>query len=205
MTTSIRATFKGRFLAGLLVSIPAIVTFLIIGWFFMFVDGLLKPLYYAILGYHIPGLGFISAIVLVFIIGVISANVFGRKVIEIFDKLMLRIPIFKSIYIASKQLVDAFSPKSRGASFKKFVIVEFPRRGVYAFGFLTKECSFIKQKDGSETCMRAVYIPTNHLYFGEIALFKDDDVFYTNIPIDEGIKIILSGGISTPERISEAK
>lgn len=53
--------------------------------------------------------------------------------------------------------------------------------------------------------MRTVYIPTNHLYFGDIALFRNEDVFYTDIPIDEGIKIILSGGIATPERISEAK
>ncbi len=201
---SIRATFKRRFFAGLLLSIPAIITFLIIAWFFNFVDGLLEPIYFKILGYHVPGLGFISAIVLIFIVGVISTNVIGKKVIEYTEKLMLKIPIFKSIYIAVKQLVDAFSPESKSSSFKKFVIVEYPRPGVFAFGFLTKECTVLKCKDGAETCMKAVYIPTNHLYFGEIALFKNEDVFYTNISIDDGIKIILSGGITAPEKISEA-
>lgn len=203
MRISIRATFKRRFFAGLLISIPAIITLLIIIWFFNFVDGLLEPIYFKILGYHVPGLGFISAIIFIFIVGVISTNVIGKKVIEYVEKLMLKIPVFKSIYIAIKQLVDAFSPESKSASFKKFVIVEYPRPGVFAFGFLTKESTVLKGKDGSEICMMAVYIPTNHLYFGEIALFKENDVFYTNISIDDGIKIILSGGITAPERIPE--
>ncbi|MDI6890250.1 MAG: DUF502 domain-containing protein [Thermodesulfovibrionales bacterium] len=205
MATSIRATFKRRFFAGLLVLIPIIVTLFIIGWFFNFVDGLLEPLYYRILGYHIPGLGFISAIVLIFIVGVISTNVFGRRVIKIFDKIMLRIPVFKGIYTAIKQLVDAFSPESKVSSFKKFVVVEYPRPCVFAFGFLTKECVITKERDGHESCLKAVYIPTNLIYFGEIALFRDEDIFYTSIPIEEGIKIILSAGIVTPERISESK
>jgi uncharacterized membrane protein len=202
---SVRATFRRRFLAGLLVSIPVIITFLIIGWFFKFVDGLLGPFYDAILGYHIPGLGFISAVVLIFIVGVISTNVFGRKVIQYFERIMLRIPVFKGIYTAIKQLVDAFSPESKGSSFKRFVIVEYPRPGVFVFGFLTKEDTIKADKDGRESFLRAVYIPTNNLYLGEIALFKNEEVFYTDIPVDEGIKIILSGGIATPGRISEAK
>jgi len=202
---SIRATFKRRFFAGLLVLIPIIFTLLIIIWFFKFVDGLLGTFYDNILNYHIPGLGFISAIVLIFIVGVISANVFGKKVIEFFEKIMLKIPVYKSIYTAVKQLVDAFSPDSKGSSFKRFVIVEYPRQGVYSFGFLTKEYTIKTGKDGNEQSLRAVYIPTNHLYFGEIALFGEKDVFYTDIPIEEGIKIILSGGIAAPERISEAK
>lgn len=200
---SIRATFKRRFFAGLLISIPAIVTFLVIGWFFKFVDGLLEPLYFRILGYHIPGLGFISAVVLIFIVGIISTNVIGKKIIEYFEMVMLKIPVFKGIYMATKQLVDAFSPESRGSSFKEFVIVEYPRPGVFSFGFLTKGCTL--KGDGHESDLRAVYIPTNHLYLGDIVLFKESDVFYTDIPVDEGIKIILSGGIATPPTISEIK
>lgn len=202
---SIRATFRRRFLAGLLVLIPIIITFLIIAWFFKFVDGLLGPLYDNILGYHVTGLGFVSTLVLIFVVGVISTNVFGKKVIESFEKIMLRIPVFKGIYTAIKQLVDAFSPESQTASFKRFVIVEYPRAGVYSFGFLTKEHAIKAEKDGREFPLRAVYIPTNHLYFGEIALFGEKDVYYTDIPIEEGVKIILSGGIATPARISEAK
>jgi uncharacterized membrane protein len=205
MKLSIRATFKRRFLAGLLISIPAIITFLVISWFFKFVDGLLQPVYYNLLGRHVPGLGFISAVVLIFVVGIVSTNVFGRKIIGYLEMIILKLPVFKGIYTAVKQLVDAFSPESKGSSFKKFVVVEYPRPGVFAFGFLTKECVVKAESDGRETCLKAVYIPTNNLYLGEIALFGDESVVYTDIPIDDGIKIILSGGIATPSRISEVK
>ncbi|MBI5640334.1 MAG: DUF502 domain-containing protein [Nitrospirae bacterium] len=205
MAISIRATFKRRFIAGLFVSIPAIITILIIGWFFRFVDGLLEPVYFRILGYHTPGLGFISAIILVFVVGIISTNVFGKKIIRFLENIFLRIPVFKGFYTAVKHLVDAFSPENKTDSFKKFVIIEYPRQGAFAFGFLTKESIVKAALSGNESHLRAVYVPTNNLYLGEIVLVSDEDVFYTDIPIDDGIKIILSGGIATPNRISEAR
>lgn len=202
---SIRATLRRRFFAGLVVTIPAIVTFIILWWFFKTVDGPLGLFYEKILGYAVPGLGFISAIVIIFIIGVVSTNVFGRKVIAVFDHILLKIPVFKGIYTAIKHLVDAFSPETRGLSFKKFVIVEYPRPGVFVFGFLMKEGTIKVTEDGQESHLRTVYIPTNNLYLGEIALFREEEVFYTNIPIEEGIRIILSAGIATPSKISEMK
>jgi uncharacterized membrane protein len=205
MKLSIRATFKRRFLAGLLISIPAIITFLVIWWFFKFVDGLLEPFYYKMLGYHVPGLGFISTIVFIFIVGIISTNVFGRRIIESFEHIILKIPVLKGIYTAVKQLVDAFSPESKVSSFNHFVIVEYPRPSVYAYGFLTKECVMKTERDGMETGLKAVYIPTNLIYFGEIALFRDEHIFFTDISIEDGIKIILSGGIATPAKITEVK
>ena len=205
MPTSIGTTFKRRFLAGIFVLIPLIITFFILWWFFIFIDGLLQPLYFKILGYHVPGLGFISAIVLIFIVGAISTNVFGRKLIQYAEYIILKIPVLKGLYTAIKQIVDAFSPESKSSSFKKFVIVEYPRPGVFAFGFLTGECVLRQEKDAPESCFKVVYIPTNLIYFGDIVLFRDEEVHNTNIPIDEGLKIILSGGIATPHMISEAK
>ncbi len=201
--STISASFKRKFIAGLFVSIPAIITVLVIGKFVAFVDSLLEPFYFKFLGYHTPGLGFISAIVLIFIVGIISTNVFGKKIIAIFENIFLRLPVFKGFYTAVKQLVDAFSPESKNASFKKFVIIEYPRQGMYTFGFLTKESTVIAGSN-RETVLRAVYVPTNNLYLGEIVLVCDNDLFYTDIPIDEGIKIILSGGIAAPNRIGEA-
>ena len=205
MGTSIRVTFKRKFFAGLFVSIPAVITFLVIGWFFRFVDSFLEPLYFKILGYHFPGIGFISAIIIIFLVGIISTNVFGKRIIDYFELLLLKIPVLKGIYISVKQLVEAFSPESKVSSFKKFIIVEYPRPGVYSYGFLTKDCVIKTEKDGRESCLRAVYIPTNLIYFGDIVLFPDEYIFFTDIPIEEGIKIILSGGIATPSKISEVQ
>jgi uncharacterized membrane protein len=204
MSISIGATFKRKFLAGLFVLIPAVFTIFIMGKFISFVDSLLEPFYYDLLGYHTRGLGFISAIIIIFVMGVISTNVFGKKIIAFFEQIFTRIPVFKGFYTAVKQLVDAFSPENKSVSFKKFVIIEYPRPGVFAFGFLTKECTVKKERNGKESCLRAVYVPTNNLYLGEIVLVSESDVFYTNIPIDEGIKIILSGGIAAPNMIGEA-
>ena len=203
--TSIRVTFKRKFIAGLFISIPAIITILAIAWFFRFVDGLLEPMYFRILGYHTPGLGFVSAVVLVFVVGIVSTNVFGKKIILFFERIFLNIPVFKGFYTAVKQLVDAFSPESKTSSFKKVVIIEYPRQGVFAFGFLTKESTVMADRTGKESNLRAVYIPTNNLYLGEIVLVSEDAVFYTDIPVDEGMKIILSGGIGAPQRIGESQ
>jgi len=205
MPTSIGTTFKRRFIAGIFVLIPLIITFYILWLFFIFIDGLLEPLYFKILGYHAPGLGFISAIVLIFVVGAISTNVFGKKIIQYTEHIILKIPVLKGLYTAIKQIFDAFSPESKSSSFKQFVIVEYPRPGVFAFGFLTGECAFREEKDEPESCLKVIYIPTNLIYFGDIVLFKDKEVHNTNIPIDEGLKIILSGGIATPRMISEIK
>jgi uncharacterized membrane protein len=195
--------FKRKFITGLFVSIPAVITILVIGKFVGFVDSLLEPVYYNILGYHTQGLGFISAIIIVFLIGILSTNVFGKRIINLFERIFINIPVFKGFYTAVKHLVDAFSPDNKSVSFKKFVIIEYPRPGLFAFGFLTKECTIKSSKGGKESCLRAIYIPTNNLYLGEIVLACEGDVYYTDIPIEEGIKIILSGGIAAPNVIRE--
>ncbi|MCL5024324.1 MAG: DUF502 domain-containing protein [Nitrospirae bacterium] len=199
----VRTVLKRKFLAGLVVLIPVILTVKVIVWFFRFVDDQLGFMFDQLLGRHMSGLGFLSAVAIVFVVGVISTNVIGKRMIGVMDIFLLKIPIFKGIYTGLKQLANAFSPDNTG-SFKKFVIVEYPRAGSFAFGFLTKECA-LKKEAGRETCVRAVYIPTNNLYLGEVVLFREADVFYTDIPIEEGIKIIMSGGIATPPRIVEAR
>lgn len=197
---SIRATFKRKFIAGLFVSIPVIITILVLGWFFRFIDGLLSPAIDEIVGRHIPGLGFVSTIVMIFLLGLISTNVVGRKVLNWIEKGILHIPFFRTIYSPTKHLVDAFSANSRRA-FKKFVIVEYPRPGLYAFGFLTSECILKATEGGCDKALNAVFVPTNNLYLGEIILTKKEDIIETDIPIEDGIKIILSAGIATPKTI----
>ena len=202
MGESIRITFKRKFLAGLVITVPVVFTILLLFNLFKFVDGILSPFFDAFLNRHIAGLGFIAAIGIVFLIGIISTNVFGKKILGALERIFLHIPVFKSIYTAIKQLVDAFSPENN-TSFKKFVIAEYPRPGAYAFGFLTKEC--VVRSEGRDACMKAVYIPTNNLYLGEVVLLNDSSIIYTDIPIEEGIRIILSGGIAAPSKITESE
>ncbi|MDW7998050.1 MAG: DUF502 domain-containing protein [Thermodesulfovibrio sp.] len=199
MEPSIRLTFKRKFIAGLIVTIPVAISIFILIQLFKIIDGLLGPIYDYFFGRHIAGLGFITALILVFVVGVISTNVFGKKLLDQIEKLLfLKIPIFKSLYSSLKQLIDAFSPEHK-TSFQKFVIVEYPRKNSFVFGFQTKEC-ILKEND-MEKKLIAVYIPTNNLYLGEVVLFEPESVIHTDIGIQEGIKIILSGGIAAPQII----
>ncbi|MEW5745358.1 MAG: DUF502 domain-containing protein [Nitrospirota bacterium] len=201
MSESIRITFKRKFLAGLIITIPVVLTISVLVSLFNFIDGILGPFFDALLGTHVAGLGFVTAVALVFFVGIFSTNMFGKRVLGRVERVFLNIPVFKSIYNAIKQLVDAFSPEN-SASFKQFVIVEYPRPGSYAFGFLTKECS-VTAAD-RELTLKAVYVPTNNLYLGDVVLLDDRSIIHTDIPIENGIRIILSGGIAAPSKILEA-
>ncbi len=198
MIEPLKITFKRKFIAGLFVTVPTLITIGVLIFLFKLIDGILGPFYDLFFGRRIAGPGFITAILLIFLVGVISTNVIGKRILSYLEQALLHIPVFKSIYTAVKQLVDAFSPKNRSA-FKDFVVVEYPRKGVYAFGFLTKECKIVKENEAKR--LLAVYIPTNNLYLGEVVLFEESCITYTNIHIDEGIKIILSGGIAAPSEI----
>lgn len=202
MVESLHISFKRKFLAGLIITVPAVITIFVLVGLFKFIDGILGPFFDYFLGRHVAGLGFISAIIIVFFIGMISTNVFGKKILSYVERIFLKIPVFKSIYNAIKQLVDAFSPENK-SSFKKFVIVEYPKTGAYAFGFLTKEC-LVKSSDGEQR-LYSVYVPTNNLYLGDIVLVSDKGLIYTDISIEDGVKIILSGGIAAPEKIAGLK
>jgi uncharacterized membrane protein len=202
MFDPIRITFKRKFLAGLVITVPVTLTIVVIATLFKFIDGILGQFFDMFLGRHIAGLGFITAIGIIFLVGIISTNVFGKRVLGLVEYLFLNIPVFKSIYTSLKQLIDAFSPDSKG-SFNQFVIAEYPRPGSYAFGFLTKECTI--RSGSGDLKLKAVYIPTNNLYMGDIVLLDEKSIIFTNIPIEEGIRIVLSGGIATPSIITSAR
>lgn len=203
MEPSIKLTFKRKFIAGLIVTIPIAISIFILIQLFKIIDGFLSPIFDYILGRHIAGLGFIAALCIVFVVGIISTNVVGKKLIDQIEKfLFLKIPVFKSLYSSLKQLIDAFSPENK-TSFQKFVVVEYPQEGSFVFGFQTKEC--VLKAENTEKKLLAVYIPTNNLYLGEVVLFDENRVIHTNIPVQEGIKIILSGGIAAPQIIKGEK
>ena len=199
---SIRATFRRKLIAGIMVSVPVLVSVLVVLWVFKTVDSFLSPVYDGIFGRHIYGLGFVSAVMIVFLLGMVSTNVVGKKAIQAIEKSLLGVPVLKSVYSPIKSVMDAFSNSS---SFKKFVIVEYPRAGAYSFGFLTKEHTVKRREDGSVQNLSAVYIPTNNLYLGEVVLFDEKEIFYTDIPVEEGVKIVLSGGIAMPMLMKEAR
>ena len=199
----IGANFRTRFLTGLFITFPLVLTILVVEWLFQLLDKPLGQLITKLLGRHLPGLGLVLSLLIIFGIGVGATTVFGRKFLAWLERVMLSLPVFKSFYSTFKQLGDAFSPENRSA-FKQFVIVEYPRIGAHSFGFLTKECT-IKDNNGRDECFVTVYIPTNHLYLGDMALFRKDEIIVTDLTIEEGIKIVLSAGIAAPNAIGNSR
>lgn len=199
----IGATFKARFLTGLFITFPLALTFVMVEWLFGLLDKPLGHVISKLLGRDVPGLGLVLSILIVFGVGVLATTVFGRRFLDWTERVIMSLPVFKGFYSTFKQLGDAFSPENK-AAFKKFVLVDYPRKDVHSFGFLTKECT-IKTAGGPEECYYTVYIPTNHLYLGDIALFRKDEVIVTELTIEEGIRIILSAGIAAPNVINRSK
>jgi uncharacterized membrane protein len=129
--------------------------------------------------------------------GIFATNVAGRRVLGWLDSLLYRIPIFRNVYSAVKQLLNAFSPDNQVA-FKEFVIIHNRGTGHYCFGFLTGAVA-LQRANGETEPLVAVYVPTNHLYLGDILLARREDVILTRLTVPQGIQIILSGGISIPQ------
>jgi uncharacterized membrane protein len=197
MPGQVRGWFKVRFITGFFVIVPVVLTAYVLWIFFREVDGFLSPVYEQIVGRPVPGLGFLTAVVIIFLVGVVATNVVGRRVLWWGEWLLRRVPIFGRVYHAVKDLMDAFSPQRR-SGFQEFVIVEHPREGIYAYGFRTGE---VRVEGTKPESLVTVYVPTNHLYLGDIVLMPPDSVLPTGLTIEEGIRIVLSAGTAAPRRL----
>jgi uncharacterized membrane protein len=193
----VRGWFKVRFITGFFVTVPVVVTAYVLWIFYSEVDGFLSPLFEQILGRRVPALGFLTAVVIIFCVGIIATNVVGRRVLYWAEWLLRRVPIFGRVYPAVKDLIEAFSPQRR-SGFREFVIVEHPREGIYTYGFRTGE---VRVEAAKPEPLVTVYVPTNHLYLGDIILVPRSGVLSTGLSIEEGIRIILSAGTAAPRRI----
>ncbi len=194
----IKGAIRKTFFAGLVVVVPIVVTGLALVYLFRVLDGFLSPFIEELIGRDIPGLGILTEIIVIFVVGLVAANVFGSRLLKWIQSLLMHIPVVKNIYPTIKQLVEAFHPSS-SSSYRKVVLVEYPRKGIYTLGFLTSEVSL----DGAskEHQFFSVYLPTNNLYLGHVALFRPEDVIITKFTVEEGLKIILSGGTAFPPSI----
>lgn len=187
---------RRSFIAGFFVTVPLFITVAAFVWLFRIVDGLTSPLYQEMLGRHIPGLGILTTALGVLLAGALATNVIGKRVLQRGESYLLRVPIFRTIYAPVKQLVVAFSPDNE-FGFKRVVLLE-DKQG-YALGFLTKEFT-VDRGTGPEPLV-AVYVPTNHLYLGDIVICERDKTTFPDISVEEGIRIFLTGGMAMPSRV----
>src|SRR5438105_758644 len=188
---------RRSFLAGFFVTVPLFISVAAFIWIFGVVDGLTTPFYDSLLGRRIAGLGTLSTAVFILLVGAFATNVIGRRVLQRGEGYLLRVPVFRTIYAPVKQLVVAFSPDNE-YGFKRVVMIEDAKRG-YGLGFLTREFT-VDRGHGPEAFV-AVYVPTNHLYLGDIVICERARATFPDISVEEAIRIFLTGGMALPPRI----
>jgi uncharacterized membrane protein len=189
---------RRRFLAGFFVTVPLVVSVAAFVWIFRLIDGFVGPWYARWLGRELPGLGIVTTALLVLAVGVFATNVIGKRVLQRAERYLLMVPVFRTIYAPVKQLVVAFSPDNE-YGFKRVVLVEDAARG-FLLGFLTKE--FTVERGGRHEAMVAVYVPTNHLYLGDVIICHRNRASFPDITVEQGIRIFLTGGMALGGRIT---
>ncbi|KAF0122663.1 MAG: Transporter [bacterium] len=197
-----KARIKNYFITGLLVIIPAGLTIYILDILIGMMDRVLNylPLKFhpdTYLPFHIPGLGLIATAVLTFLVGILTQNLLGKKLVYLWEWAVSRIPFVRSIYLAIKQLVEAiFAQNSKG--FKRVVLVEFPRKELWSLGFLTGVVGEEIQDKIKERVI-SVFIPNvPNPTTGFYLMVPEKDVINLDMTVEDAFKLAMSGGIVTP-------
>lgn len=188
---------RRSFIAGFFVTVPLFISVAAVIWIFDVVDGATTPIYDQLIGRRVPGLGTLSTAVVIVLVGAFARNVIGRRILQSGEKVLLKVPVFKTIYAPVRQLIMAFSPDNE-SGFKRVVMIEDPRRG-YALGFLTREFT-VNRGSGPESLL-AVYVPTNNLYLGDVIICERARVSFPDISVEDGIRIFLTGGMALPPEV----
>lgn len=195
------AAIRHYFATGILITLPVFFTIYLIFIIVRFIDGIWgKVINYYLkkeFGFVIPGLGFILAVITVILIGFVATNFLGKRLFKALESWFLKFPFIRQIYPAAKQIVDSFISKDSPA-FKKVVMIEYPSKGLWSVGFLTNE-SFkeANQKSASEL-VHVLIATTPSPLTGFLVLVPKSEVKVLDITIEEGIKLIVSGGIVKP-------
>ena len=195
---SLLSSLRNNFIAGVVVLIPIgitlYLTLFIINVSSKLIPKEINPNHY--LPYNIPGLEILIAILLITIIGWLSLSFIGKRLFNLFESVLNKIPIIRTIYSAVEQLIETFT-KSKSDK-KNVVLVEYPRKGVYAVGFATKEnTGEIKNKAGKE--LINVFVPTTpNPTSGFLLMFPKDEVIYLDLSFEEASKFIVSAGSFNP-------
>ena len=198
----LRTSLKNCFLTGLLVILPISITVYVIWILIRAMDTILKyiPAKYlpeTYLQIHIPGLGLILVVILVFVVGLLTRNFIGRKIVHLGENIVDRIPLVRILYTGVKQLLEPlFLQKTNG--FKRVALIEYPRRGVHVIGFVTGESKGEVQNKTSKNMMN-VFVPTTpNPTSGFYILIPEDEVVSLNMSVEDAFKLIISGGIVSP-------
>ena len=199
-----RRTVKKSFLTGVFVLVPLVLSLMLLLWFFEKVDTLFSPVLDGVVRTlfpgtdHVPGTGILAGLIIILLLGTLARSVVGKRLLDALDRLIERIPGYRGVYSTIKQLTDAFSPQNT-KSFKEVLLVEYPMEGTYALGFRTMTV----EEDGRRLVV--VYVPTNHLYLGEVLFIPEGKAIRLEMSIEQAVRLLVSAGIAAPRDLRRVR
>ena len=193
------AKLRNYFFTGIVVLVPIGITLYLTKFFISILSKLIpneiNPNSY--LPFSIPGLEILLSVIFITIIGGLSLSFIGRKILQLVNDLFKKIPILRTIYSAIGQMTETFAPKAK--SKKSVVLIEYPRKGSWAVGFVTKENKGEISKKTNKNLVN-VFVPTTpNPTSGFLLMFPKDEVIYLNMSFEEASKFIVSAGTSNPK------
>jgi uncharacterized membrane protein len=203
--TSFVSHLRTAFLRGVVVIIPLVLTYWVFSGLLNAIDGVFSPVLETYLGREVPGLGFLTMVVLIFLVGILTRNLIGRLLFAGFENVLGSIPFVRSVYSAVRDLVSAFVFGDKSKTFREVVMVEYPRPGLYCIGFVTNKVPYRRNAEGL-TEFVSVYFPNPPNPTSGFLIFVPRDQAVTlAITVEEGLKLVLSGGIVLPENFTELR
>ena len=201
---SILTKIRGYFLTGIIVTAPVGLTFYVSFLFIGFIDSKVRGIipvkyhYDNILPFDIPGLGLLFVFIMLTFVGFLTAGLIGRYIIKLGERIIARLPIIRSVYAALKQIFESVL-KTSSKSFREVVLIEYPRKGIWAIGFITGDTKGEVQQSLKDEIVN-VFLPTTPNPTSGFLLFVPrKDLKVLNMNVEEGIKMVISGGIVTPK------
>jgi uncharacterized membrane protein len=202
MTTrrTLGVTLRNKFIAGLVILIPIMLTAKALIWLFAYVDGLAQPIGEAMVGRPIAGLGFVLTIAIVFLAGFLLSAGPLQRILHWFEDMIDDVPLVGSVYGTTKKVLAGFGKEDSQSAFQRFVFARLPGRTTP--GFVTGTFT-LNRADNTAYTLCAVYIPTNHLYVGDVVILPREDVIDTDLSVEDGVSLLLSAGASIPPVVTE--
>jgi len=189
------------FLRGLITLLPLIVTVWLLMTMFNFLDGILGSMLTAIIGRHIPGLGLIVIVLLIFFVGFFATYIIGAQIFKLGEEILYRVPIVKSIYSAVKQINDVLFMQKTADEYRRACIIEYPRKGLWSIGFVTSDAAVEIEAKAKEKMIN-VFVPnTPTPATGFLVLVPARDVVLLDMKTEDAFKYVVSGGVLKPSSL----
>ncbi|UCF63385.1 MAG: DUF502 domain-containing protein [bacterium] len=192
----IKSNIKNNLIPGIIVVVPLVITIIVLKWLFNFFDELVQPFIEHYIHIYIPGLGLLISVAFIYLVGLLTKNFFGNKLIQLGEWIVIRIPVAKTVYSSVKQIMTSLTIGEKKRS-PKVVLIEYPAKGIYSLGLLNGETwdEHAHQKLASILIITSIN-PTS----GFTVLLPFSEVRQTDLAVEQLMKFVVSGGIVVPEK-----